>query len=178
MSTVTNLLSSPEFVGTWTLMPDGSMFAFENKTMWGLANVRGRFTEFRGEGQLAGNGTVSGRIEITAASLTTKLGMRDRHLRSADFFDVEKYPHLVITVTGAEPTAGDEVNLEAELSARGRTIPLPLRAEVEALDDGGVRLAAKTTVEREQLGISGNLAGMMGNATALTAYAVFRRAGA
>lgn len=177
MSTITELLRSPEFVGTWTLVPDGSMFGFENKTMWGLANVSGRFTEFRGEGELTSNGTVSGRIDITAPSLTTKLGMRDRHLRSADFFDVEKYPDIVITVSGAEPTDGDELNLQAELSARGRTVPLPLRAKVEVLDDGGIRLRTKAAVEREELGVSGNMAGMMGKTTTLTAYAVFRREG-
>ena len=52
---------------------------------------------------------------------------------------------------------------------------MTVRAQV--LDDGAVRLTATTSVEREQLGVSGNMVGMVGKTTTLSADTVFRRAG-
>ncbi len=71
MSTVTDLLNSPEAVGTWTLDEDRSSFSFKNKTMWGLANVNGRFTEFDGDGRVDAGGAVSGHLHVKAATVTT-----------------------------------------------------------------------------------------------------------
>jgi polyisoprenoid-binding protein YceI len=177
MSTVTELLRSTDVVGAWTLDPNRSSFVFKNKTMWGLSNVKGSFSSFSGDGQLTESGEVSGRIDIKAASLATGIRKRDNHLRSADFFDAEHYPDITVTVAGVDPTEGDEVNVRAELSIRGNTVALPLRAQVTSLDDGAVRLHATTTVDREQLEVSGNIAGMVGKTTTLLADAVFRRAG-
>ena len=66
--------------------------------------------------------------------------------------------------------------MRADLSIRGNTVPLPMKARADVLDDGAVRLMATTTVEREQLGVSGNIAGMVGKTTTLSADTVFRRA--
>jgi polyisoprenoid-binding protein YceI len=92
MSTVAEILS--DAVGRWTLAPDRSTFEFRNRTMWGTMTVKGQFTEVRGEGRVTEAGAVSGRIDIVATSLHTGIGKRDEHLRSADFFDVEKFPTL------------------------------------------------------------------------------------
>ena len=120
---------------------------------------------------------MSGHVAIKAATVTTGIKQRDNHLRSADFFDAEHYPDITVTVNGVDPAEGDELNVHADLSIRGNTIALPLRVRAQVLDDGAVRLTASTTVEREQLGVSGNMAGMVGKTTTLSADAVFRRAG-
>jgi polyisoprenoid-binding protein YceI len=177
LSTVTDLLNSPEAVGTWTLDEDLSSFSFKNKTMWGLANVNGRFTEFDGDGRVDAGGTVSGRVDVKSATVTTGIKQRDNHLRSADFFDAEDYPDITVTVNGVDPAGGDEFNVRADLSIRGNTVALPIKVRAEVLDDGAVRLTATTTVERAQLGVSGNMAGMVGKTTTLSADTVFRRAG-
>ena len=177
MSTVIDLLSSPEAAGLWTLDSNRSSFTFKNKTMWGLANVKGKFSTFSGDGQLAPDGNVSGRIDIKAASLATGIRKRDDDLRSAKFFDVEHYPDITVTVSAVDPAEGDDVNVHAELSIRGNTVALPLRARATVLDDQAVQLSATTTVDREQLGVSGNMAGMVAQTTTLIADAVFRRAG-
>jgi hypothetical protein len=52
-----------------------------------------------------------------------------------------------------------------------------MRVKAQILDDGAVRLAATTTVEREQLDVSGNMAGSVGKTATLSADAVFRREG-
>lgn len=177
MSTATELLQNPEAVGIWVLDHSRSSFEFRNKTMWGLVNVKGHFGAFNGEGHLDAGGKVSGRIDIKAASLTTGIKRRDNHLRSADFFDAEDYPDITVTVHGVDPAEGRELNVRADLSIRGNTVALPIRARGEVLDDGAVRLSTTTTVEREQLGVSGNMAGMLGKTTTLSADAVFHRAG-
>jgi polyisoprenoid-binding protein YceI len=179
MSSVTDLLNNTEAAGAWALDQDRSSFTFKNKTMWGLMNVRGRFTEFDGDGSVGAGGQVFGRIAIKAMSVTTGIKPRDNHLRSADFFDAEHHPDITVTVNGIDPADDDDdgLNVRADLSIRGNTVALPLRVTAAVLDDGAVRLTTTTTVDREELGVSGNMIGMIPETTTLSADAVFRRAG-
>jgi polyisoprenoid-binding protein YceI len=176
MSTVTELLSSHDAFGGWDLVPARSTVAFKNRTMWGLMTVKGNFCQVRGSGQVTDTGAVSGRLDITAASLDTGIGKRDEHLRSADFFDVAKFSEISVIVTAANPADGDNLDLRATITIKGSSYPLPLHATVAVLDDGAVRVTAQTSVNRGQLGVSGNLFGMVGGTTNLSADAVFQRA--
>lgn len=176
MSIVSEFLNSTDSVGVWTLIPEQSTIRFENTTMWGAVRIGGAFTEFGGSGEIHDARTVTGRVDVKAASVNTNLGKRDEELRSANFFDVENYPDIAVVVNGGEPTDSDTVSLRADLTAKGITAPLPLRAHVEVLDDGGVRLRARATVKRKQWDITGNMLGMVGAKTVLTAGLVFRRA--
>ena len=176
MSAVTTLLSSPESVGTWNLVPEQSSIRFENATMWGALKVRGDFGEFSGDGQISDAKTVSGRVDVKTASVHTGLDRRDEDLRSPNFFDVEKYPEITVVVNGGEPAGGALARLNAELTVKGVTGPLPLNVNVAALDDGAVRLTTQTTVTRKQFKVEGNFFGMVGAKTKLTASLVFRRA--
>ncbi|HEY7054299.1 MAG TPA: YceI family protein [Mycobacterium sp.] len=173
MTTAADLLSS---AGEWQLDPDRSSFTFTNKTFWGLSSVKGRFTGCSGAGRVEPDGRVSGRVDVKATTVATGIKRRDNHLRSADFFDAEHFPDITVAVTGADPADSDELNVHADMSIRGNTIPLPMRVKAELLDDGAVRVTTTTTVERDQLGVSGNMIGMMPNTTTLSADAVFRRA--
>ena len=83
MTTLETLLTDPDMAGAWNLVPDRSAVTFKVKNMWGLLNVKGRFTDFSGDGQLTGKGAVSGRVDIRTASINTGIGRRDKHLRSA-----------------------------------------------------------------------------------------------
>jgi polyisoprenoid-binding protein YceI len=173
MSSVTDLLATP---GSWTLDPSRSSFTFKNKAMWGLSSVKGRFTEFSGDGSVDAAGTVSGKVDVKAQSVATGIKRRDNHLRSPDFFDAEHHPDITVTVDGVDASGG-ELTVRAQMSIRGNTVALPMRVAAELLDDGAVRLTTTTSVERNQLGVSGNLAGSVGKSTTLSADAVFRRAG-
>jgi polyisoprenoid-binding protein YceI len=176
MSTVTAILSSPESVGTWNLIPEKSTIRFENTTMWGALKVRGAFTEFSGDGEIHNDQKVSGRIDVKTASVDTGLSKRDEHLQSASFFDVEQYPDITVVVTGGEPAGRDTVRLHADLTAKDITAPMPLKVDVAVLDDGAVRLATETAVTRKQFGVEGDVFGMVGAKTKLKASLVFRRA--
>lgn len=173
MTTAPELLKN---VGAWTLDPDRSSFEFKSKNFWGLASVKGRFTEFGAEGNVEVGGNVSGRVDIEAASVTTGIKKRDNHLRSADFFDAENHPKITVTVHGVDPADGDKLDVRAEMSIRGNTVALPMQVNVEVLDDGAVRLTTTTAVNREQLGVNGNMVGMIPPTTTLSADAVFNRA--
>jgi polyisoprenoid-binding protein YceI len=170
------LLSNPASVGVWNIDPNRSTIGFRAKSMWGLSTVKGRFTEFHGDGQITDTQTIFGRIDIDTASLDTKSGKRDEHLRSADYFDAERFPDISVVVTGAEAINGDVVDLRAQLTVKGTTAPLPLRARVAMVDDGSVRLTAHTTIDRKDFGVDGNLIGMLTDKVTISGDVVFRRA--
>ncbi|OLP02022.1 hypothetical protein BVU76_12810 [Mycolicibacterium porcinum] len=170
MATTSDILTAS--AGNWTLVPDRSAVTFRNKTLWGLATVTGRFTEFTGEGS-AGAG-VSGRVVIAAASVRTGIGKRDAHLRSADFFDAEAHPEITVEVTGLEPS-DDRLRLTTVLTVRGVSKPVELPVDVQALDDGALRLSGQCEVQRDDFGVSGDLLGMVGPTTVLSGELVFTR---
>jgi polyisoprenoid-binding protein YceI len=143
--------------------------------MWGLAPVNGRFTEFSGDGQITDTQTVFGRIDIKAASLDTKIRKRNEHLRSADYFEAEKFPDISLVVTSAEAIDGDIVDLRAQLTIKGTTAPLPLRTKVAVLDDGAVRLSTQATIDRKDFGVDGNIMGMIPDKATISGDVVFRR---
>ena len=169
------LLNNPASVGVWTVDPKQSTLAFKTKSMWGLAWVKGRFTQCSGEGQITDTQTVFGRIDIKAESLTTGIPMRDHHLRSGDYFEVTKFPDISVVVSGAEAIDGDNVDLRAQLTIKGTTAPLPLRTTVTVLDDGSVRVSAQATINRNDFGVDGNMIGMISDKATISGDVVFRR---
>lgn len=166
---MTHPLTDPALAGSWTLEPERSSVRFVAKTLWGLVPVNGRFTDVTGEGRITPEGTVSGRLVIRAESVRTGIGMRDRHLRAADFFDAATYPDIVVDV------AGDATGLTATLAIRGASHPVPLEVTADREGDAGLRVSARGEVDRTRWGVSGNMLGMMPPATALVVDAVFVR---
>ena len=57
--------------GSWTLDPSGSSAEFHVKHFWGAMTVHGRFERLAGEGRVASDGNISGRLAVDATSLTT-----------------------------------------------------------------------------------------------------------
>jgi polyisoprenoid-binding protein YceI len=176
MTTLETLLLDPDMAGVWNLVPERSTITFKIRNMWGLLRVKGRFTEFSGDGQLTGKGAVYGRLDIRAASLRTGIGRRDQHLRSADFFDVERYPEISVVVTALQPTTGHAAELRASFTVRGINEPVPLPVRIAELNDGSVRIAGETKVDRSQFGLGWNRLGVIGPAATIAADTVFVRA--
>jgi polyisoprenoid-binding protein YceI len=175
MPSTQELLSNPESVGVWNVDPERSTIGFKARSMWGLTPVNGRFAEFSGDGQITDTQTVFGRIDIKAASLDTKMRKRNEHLRSADYFQAEKFPDISLVVTSAEAIEGDIVDLRAQLTIKGTTAPLPLRTKVAVLDDGAVRLSTQATIDRKDFGVDGNMMGMIPDKATISGDVVFRR---
>ncbi|MGH3957784.1 YceI family protein [Mycobacterium sp.] len=175
MTTVQTLLSDPDTAGVWTLVPDRSTLGFKIRNMWGLINVKGRFTDANGDGQITGKGAVFGRLDIKAASLRTGIRKRDEHLRSADFFDVERFPEISVVVTAVEPTTGNAADLRATFTIKGVDAALPLPVKITVLGDGSVRVLAKTKIDRAQFNLDWNRLGVIGKTATASADAIFVR---
>ncbi|GFG63871.1 hypothetical protein MKUB_13610 [Mycobacterium kubicae] len=177
MTTLETLLRDPDAAGTWSLLPDRSTITFKIKNMWGLVNVKGKFTEFSGTGELADGGAVSGRVEVRVESIDSGIGRRDRHLLSADFFDAERYPQITVDITALQPTAGRRADLQAQFTIKGNTEAVPFPAAVTELDDGSVRISGEATLDRAKFGLDWNKLGVMSESVKVAAELVFERAG-
>ena len=114
----------PASVGVWTLGSGPVDDRVQGQVDVGPGPVKGHFTEFSGDGQITDTQTVFGRIDIKAASVDTKIRKRDEHLRSADFFEADKFPDISVVVTSAEAIDGDIVDLRAQLTIKGTTAPV------------------------------------------------------
>jgi len=114
-----------------------------------VTTVHGHFAKFDGsfEGPDDDMTKARGAIKVEVASLSTRNDQRDTHLKSADFFDAEKYPYLTFTVTGIEKIDDENYRVRGDLTIKETTRPVELNGTIEGrLPDpfGG----------RERLGVS------------------------
>ncbi|GEM_PF-122749 len=115
-----------------------TVLGFKASTL--LFDVPGRFTrykvEIQGDPAVPENATVQ--IAIDAGSISTAIQARDEHLRSADFFDVAKYPKITFTAREVHRT-GDQVHVKGALTMHGITRDLDLTFQAaEGMNGAGV----------------------------------------
>lgn len=129
-----------------------------------ITKVRGRFTAFDGHVQTAPGSElpVSIAASIDAASIDTREEQRDAHLRSADFFEVDKYPKLTFESTSIEGTP-EHFTVHGRLTIHGVTKDVDLAGSFEGRANdpwGGVRTgySAHTTINRKDFGLGWNAA--------------------
>lgn len=146
--------------GTWVIEPDHSTIEAVARHLK-ITKVRGRFGSFEGKVEIPEDPLAS-TVEVTidAASIDTNNQDRDQHLRSEDFLHVEQHPTLQFASTRVEE-AGDGYRLVGELTMRGETRPVELDVTYGGLTEdpwGNTRalLAAETTIDREQWGLTWN----------------------
>lgn len=130
-----------------------------------FSTAKGRFNDFAGtinldEGDLA-NSSVN--VTIQAASIDTRDEGRNGHLKSADFFDVENYPTITFTSTAVKVTGDGEFNVTGDLTIRGVTRSVVLKAERtgEGVNPWGVKVvgfAAETKINRKDFDLNWNAA--------------------
>ena len=162
MTTATTPLTA---VSTWAIDPAHSAAEFKVKHMM-ISNVKGQFTGVSGTLERHEGDVTKSKVEVTidAASVNTRDSQRDAHLKSADFFDVEKFPTLSFKSTRVIPKNHDEVALEGELTIHGVTHPVRLAVEgpTAAAKDpwGNTRIGASATtkINRRDFGLTWNTA--------------------
>lgn len=149
---------------TWSVDIVHSNVGFTARHMM-IAKVRGKFTRLKGELQLTDVSCIPLSIaaEIEAASVDTRDDQRDAHLRSADFFDVENYPHLTFKSTSILKTSETTFNVTGDLRIRSttRSVTFPVEVEGQATDpQGGQRIgySARLRVDRRDFGLTFNQA--------------------
>jgi polyisoprenoid-binding protein YceI len=120
--------------GTWAIDPVHSSIGFSVRHLV-VSKIRGTFETFSGAIVVAEDGTPSVTAEIAVDSLHTGNEQRDGHVKSADFFDVEKYPTATFVSTGVRAD-GDTYVLDGDFTLKGVTKPIQLTLEFNGVNPG------------------------------------------
>jgi polyisoprenoid-binding protein YceI len=170
---IEQLLKDGTLAGSWTLDAGRSEVRLKTRHTWGLLPLQAVFSEVNGEGTVTTAGDVSGVLKIGAGSLNTKNPQRDKHLRSAAFFDIANHSHFTYTVDSVRP-AGEGVRVEGTLTIRDQTRPAPFDATVST-GDNEVTLDGNLPVNRTDFGMTWNFLGVAATDNTIVIHAVLVR---
>jgi polyisoprenoid-binding protein YceI len=156
-----SIVTAPS-VTTWKIDSAHTAVEFSVRHLM-ITTVKGRFSEVSGTVTSDDSDPARGDVDITinAASIDTREPQRDAHLRSADFFDVEKFPTLTFRSERIEAVKGDRFTLVGHLTIHGvsREVVLDVAAEGRVKDPwGGDRagFSATTAIKRSDFGLMWN----------------------
>jgi polyisoprenoid-binding protein YceI len=155
-------MTSTTATSTWNIDPAHSGAEFKVKHMM-IANVRGKFSGLSGVlHRVEADHTQSTLdISIDVSTVNTQDAQRDGHLKSADFFDVEKFPAMTFKSTHIEKT-GDGFAVTGDLTIHGVTRPVVVTVEEvsePAKDPWGntrIGLTATAKINRKDFGLTWN----------------------
>jgi len=148
---------------TWKADPTHSTIAFSGKHML-VAKVKGQFKEFDAEVTIdetdLANSSATFRARVD--SIDSGFDARDNHLKSADFFDAERYPEITFTTKRIEPKGKDRFRFVGDLKIRDISREVAFEGEAAGpLNDpwGGTRLvlSAEAKINRKDWGLQWNL---------------------
>lgn len=155
--------AAPATTRTFTIDKAHSEVGFQVRHL--VTRVRGRFSDFEGtiEYDQADPTRSSVNVSIVAASIDTREEARDTHLRSADFFSADEYKSLTFVSTAIRRTGEDRLDVEGNLTIRGVTKPVTLKATLlgAAKDPWGnerIGFEADVTLNRKDYGLLWNAA--------------------
>lgn len=143
--------------GTWTIDPAHSEVGFSVRHLM-VSKVKGNFEKFEGNIIIAAEPEQSSvNVEIDLDSINTRDAQRDGHLRSADFFEVEKHPKMTFASTAVKGS-GTDYTVTGGLTIKGVTKPVELELEFNGVSPdpwGGTRagFSALTEINRRDYGI-------------------------
>ena len=150
-------------VRTFSIDKAHSEAAFQVRHL--VTRVRGRFTDFEGTITMVHDAPERSSVDVViqATSIDTSQPDRDTHLRSADFFDVGKFPTLTFKSTTVTPAGGDKYQVAGDLTIHGvsKSVVLPTTFLGLAKDPWGNERAgfeAELTINRKDFGLSWNAA--------------------
>ena len=153
---------------TWEIDNSHSYAGFSVRHMM-VSNVKGDFGKVAGTLVLDEKDVTKSTVEATidASTIDTRDAKRDGHLKTADFFDVEKHPNITFKSTKVEKVKGSKEKLKVtgDLTIKGVTKPVVLDVQLPAAETvlpkemGGVTkrgAVATTTINRKDFGVSWN----------------------
>jgi polyisoprenoid-binding protein YceI len=143
--------------GAWTLDPARSSVEFHVRHFYGLVTVKGHFDSYRGTLDLSATPAVE--LVIDADSLDTNNQQRDKHLRSADFFDVANHPQVRFAADDVT-LDGDKMSAHGRLYAAGKDIALDASAAIEPAADG-FEIVATALADHRELGMTWSPLGIL-----------------
>ncbi|HEX9036079.1 MAG TPA: YceI family protein [Ktedonobacterales bacterium] len=149
---------------TYAIDPSHSLIEFSVKHMM-VSTVKGRFDKYNGEVEIDEANPVASKVNVTieTASINTNAEQRDGHLRSADFFDAEKYPTITFVSKKVQPLGGEKYLVTGDLTLHGvtREIPLEITREGVTTNMQGQNLqafSASLAISRKEYGLEWNVA--------------------
>jgi polyisoprenoid-binding protein YceI len=159
--TATSAFAEPE---TFVVDKNHSIAGFRIRHM--MSAVSGKFEDFSGTATLDRANPANSSVEFTikAASIDTNVSDRDKHLRSADFFEVEKYPNITFKSSKIVPTGTKDLyNVTGNFSMHGVTkqVTIPVQFIGFGKDPWGKLRAGfelETTLNRKDYGLNWNKA--------------------
>jgi polyisoprenoid-binding protein YceI len=165
MTTTTTATLPQTSMTTWNIDPAHSIAEFKVKHMM-IANVKGQFSKVSGALVLDEADLANSRAEATieAASIHTRDEQRDAHLKSADFFDVEKFPTLHFKSKGISIVRDGELSVDGELTIHGVTrkvrfaVEGPTPPTKDPWGNTRVAISAITKINRKDFGLTWNAA--------------------
>ena len=158
-------LALPTFAlaSTWTIDLDHSNVGFKVKHLM-VANVKGSFDKHTGVVEINDKDITKSKVEVSidTNSINTNVQKRDEHLRSADFFDVAKYPTITFVSKKVAKAGNNKLKVTGDLTLHGVTRPVVLDVEPiskESKDPwGNIRrgTTATTKIDRKNFGLTWN----------------------
>ncbi len=130
-----------------------------------VSTVKGEFTDYTGTIQFdkADLSAFAAEVTIQSASIDTRNQERDKHLKSGDFLDAEKFPEIIFQGKKLELVEGDDYMLTGDLTIRGVTkeisIPVTIAGPVNSpFGTKVIGFAGETKINRQDFGVSWNKA--------------------
>lgn len=151
------------YSGNYTIDASHSELGFSARHAM-VTKVRGSFTDFTATASTEENlNNAQIDVKIDVASIDTRNKQRDEHLRSADFFDVENYPHITFTSTEVKAKDDTTLTVTGDLTIKDVTKPISIDFDFtgEAIDPWGqsrVGFEGQATVNRKDFGLTWNAA--------------------
>lgn len=153
------------FATTWNIDPDHSNVGFKVRHLM-VSNVKGSFGKHVGVVEINDQDITKSKVEVTidTASINTNVQKRDDHLRSAEFFDVAKFPTMTFVSKKVAKAGKDKLKVTGNLTLHGITKEVVLDVEgpsVESKDPwGAIRrgATANTKINRKDFGLVWNKA--------------------
>jgi polyisoprenoid-binding protein YceI len=160
----TQSLALAKLNGDWIFDPAHSSVGFAARHAM-VTRVRGIFNEFEGRMHLDGERPwlSAAEVVIQVASVDTRVEQRDAHLRSADFFDVERFPLITFRSTSAEQVGEDLYRMTGDLTVKNQTHPVTVDllysgSVVDAFGVERVGFDGSTVINRTHWGLTWNAA--------------------
>lgn len=157
------LAAQPSFAANYKIDADHTTVSFKVKHLF--SNVQGNFKKFEGSFAYDPDKPETWKTEATiqADSIDTNVAERDKHLRSKDFLEVEKYPTVTFKSTGVTDVTPAGAKLNGILTIHGIEKPVVLDLEIlgEAKDPWGnvaAGFTATTKINRKDFGLTWNQA--------------------
>ena len=160
--------------GAWGLDPTASRVEVTAKTYWGLVTVRGRFSGLYGRATVAADSRITAELTIDAASVGTANDKRDKHLRSADFFDVERHPYLRFAIDEVALTGAGTFTASGRMTVAGSGQPVSFDGNIAVSTDGcQAEVDAAMEIDRTAFGLDHSPLGMIRRTVRGSAHLVF-----